>query len=110
MQKNQYQYRKQQNFQQKQQVESYIQTLPKQQLSQEEINSLIHMRQEEKLARDVYLTLYNKWHSQIFKNIANSEEWHMQIVKFLLDKYNLPDPVKEIKDEIGKFEALHLHS
>jgi len=101
---NQYQYGKQQNSQEKQQVESYIQTLPKQQLSQEEINSLIHMRQEEKLARDVYLTLYNKWHLQIFKNIANSEEWHMQMVKFLLDKYNLPDPVEEIKDEIGKFK------
>ena len=59
------------------------------------------MREEEKLARDVYLTLYNKWNMQIFKNIAGSEQTHMDSVKYLLEKYNISDPVTS--DNIGEF-------
>ncbi|MBA2864367.1 DUF2202 domain-containing protein [Methanococcus maripaludis] len=64
-------------------------------LSQEEINGLILMREEEKLARDVYLELYDIWGQQIFLNIANSENTHTNAVKLLLDKYNLTDPVTD---------------
>ncbi|XRP96224.1 DUF2202 domain-containing protein [Methanocaldococcus sp. 16A] len=78
-----------------------IDALPKQPISEEEKEGLIEMREEEKLARDVYLTLYHKWGLQIFKNIAESEQTHMDSVKYLLDKYNIPDPVKS--DEVGKF-------
>nr|3Q4O_A Chain A, Uncharacterized protein MJ0754 [Methanocaldococcus jannaschii DSM 2661]3Q4Q_A Chain A, Uncharacterized protein MJ0754 [Methanocaldococcus jannaschii DSM 2661]3Q4R_A Chain A, Uncharacterized protein MJ0754 [Methanocaldococcus jannaschii DSM 2661] len=79
-------------------------------ISEEEKEGLIEMREEEKLARDVYLTLYNKWKLQIFKNIAESEQTHMDAVKYLLEKYNIPDPVKN--DSIGvfsnpKFEELY---
>nr|3Q4N_A Chain A, Uncharacterized protein MJ0754 [Methanocaldococcus jannaschii DSM 2661]3Q4N_B Chain B, Uncharacterized protein MJ0754 [Methanocaldococcus jannaschii DSM 2661] len=88
----------------------YISSLPKQPISEEEKEGLIEMREEEKLARDVYLTLYNKWKLQIFKNIAESEQTHMDAVKYLLEKYNIPDPVKN--DSIGvfsnpKFEELY---
>jgi hypothetical protein len=38
------------------------------------------MREEEKLAHDVYMTLYEKWGQQIFKNIAASEETHTNAV------------------------------
>ena len=62
-------------------------------LSPEEIDGLILMREEEKLARDVYLELYDIWGQQIFLNIANSESTHTNAVKLLLDKYNLTDPV-----------------
>ena len=78
-----------------------IDALPKQPISEEEKEGLIEMREEEKLARDVYLTLYNKWKLQIFKNIAESEQTHTDSVKYLLDRYNISDPVKS--DEIGKF-------
>ena len=51
------------------------------------------MREEEKLARDVYLALYDKWGEKIFKNIAASEQTHMDLIKTLIDKYNLQDPI-----------------
>jgi hypothetical protein len=61
-------------------------------LAQAEIDGLLFMREEEKLARDSYLTLYNKWHLPIFSRIASSEVVHMTRVKDLLDRYGLPDP------------------
>jgi len=63
-----------------------------QDLTDEEIDSLIFMREEEKLARDVYLKLYDFWGLQIFQNIANSEQTHTDAVASLLEKYNIPDP------------------
>jgi hypothetical protein len=54
---------------------------------------LLHMREEEKLARDVYLKLYEKWPIPIFWNIGDgSETQHMEAVKSLLDFYGLEDP------------------
>lgn len=53
---------------------------------------LTYMREEEKLARDVYLFLYEKWQSRVFKNIAASEQTHMDAVKTLLDRYGIADP------------------
>jgi len=64
-----------------------------QQLTEEEKEDLAYMRQEEKLARDVYLALYDKWRIQIFKNIAASEQRHTDSVKELLNKYNIADPI-----------------
>jgi hypothetical protein len=51
------------------------------------------MREEEKLARDVYTFLYSKWQQNTFKNISNSEQQHMNSLKILIDKYSLVDPV-----------------
>ena len=62
------------------------------QLTQGEIDGLLYMREEEKLARDSYLTLYDQWHLAIFYKISNSESMHMSKVKELLDRYGLPDP------------------
>lgn len=69
-------------------------------LSAAETESLLFMREEEKMARDVYLTLYDLWNDSIFKNIASSEQEHMDAIKLLLEQYNLPDPVI---DSIGIF-------
>jgi hypothetical protein len=82
---------------------SYIANITTKPLNDTEKQWLIHMREEEKLARDVYLTLYERWGLPIFKNIARSEQNHMDAIKVLLDKYNLTDPVEETGDEIGKF-------
>ncbi len=81
----------------------YVLQLPKQTLDEQEKEGLLHMREEEKLARDVYLTLYEKWKLPIFRNIARSEQNHMNAVKVLLDKYSLEDPVEQTHDEVGKF-------
>jgi len=70
-------------------------------LTQAEKDGLILMREEEKLARDVYLTLYEKWEQRIFSNIASSEQTHTDTVKYLIDRYDLEDPVKD--DTVGVF-------
>jgi hypothetical protein len=64
-------------------------------LTQEEIEALLFMREEEKLARDVYSALYELWGQPVFQNIATSEQKHMDAVKLLLDRYNLADPALE---------------
>ncbi len=74
-------------------LQAQITSLPNEPLSQAELTSLSLMREEEKLARDVYITLYNKWGVNIFTNISNSEQTHMEAILMLLNKYNLTDPV-----------------
>lgn len=49
------------------------------------------MREEEKLARDVYLTFGEKWGLTLFTNIAKSEQTHTDAVKTLLDRYEIKD-------------------
>ena len=61
-------------------------------LNTAEIEGLTYMREEEKLARDVYLALYDMWGVPIFQNIAGSEQAHMDSVLMLLDQYGLTDP------------------
>ena len=61
-------------------------------LTDDENYWLTYMREEEKVARDVYLSLNEKWNLRIFKNIAASEQVHMDAIKTLLDTYNIPDP------------------
>lgn len=69
-------------------------------LSEGERNLLVYMREEEKLARDVYLTLNGMWRHATFESIAVSEQRHMDAVKKMLDKYQLPDPAL---DGVGVF-------
>ncbi len=60
-------------------------------LSQAEINDLKFLREEEKLARDVYLYSYDKYQLMIFDNISQSERRHMNSVLNLMNKYGIPD-------------------
>ena len=71
-----------------------INDLAYEELSPEEIDGLIFMREEEKLARDVYNTLYAKWGIRVFNNIAQAEQRHTDAIKTLIDKYELDDPIK----------------
>jgi hypothetical protein len=61
-------------------------------LSAAEVKGILYMREEEKLARDVYLALYQEWEMPIFQKIASSEASHMDAVKTLIDRYGLEDP------------------
>ncbi|MCB8990071.1 MAG: DUF2202 domain-containing protein [Ardenticatenaceae bacterium] len=70
-------------------------------LTEDEIDSLTFMREEEKLAHDVYVTLYDMWGSQVFINIAASEQTHTDTILGLLELYNLPDPA--VGNDIGVF-------
>jgi hypothetical protein len=69
-----------------------ITTIPASDLNDAEKASLLFMREEEKLARDVYNALYAVWGQPTFQNIAASEQAHMDEVKLLLDRYGLTDP------------------
>ncbi|WP_207764331.1 DUF2202 domain-containing protein [Flavobacterium alvei] len=69
-------------------------------LSQAEIKDLNFLREEEKLARDVYLYSYDKYQLMIFDNISQSEQRHMNSVLNLLNKYGIPDSAST---EIGVF-------
>jgi len=63
------------------------------QLTEAEEQHILYMREEEKLARDVYLTLYELWGAEIFANISESEQRHMDAIKNLITRYGLVDPV-----------------
>lgn len=70
-------------------------------LDETEIAHLVFIREEEKMARDVYLVLYEKWGNPVFANIAESEQAHMDAMANLLSYYGIDDPVTS--DEIGSF-------
>ena len=70
-------------------------------LSEEEKADLTFMREEEKLAHDVYTTLYTTWGLDIFNNIAASEQTHTDSINALLSAYGIPDPVTN--NAIGVF-------
>ncbi len=80
---------------------SNIKMVEQENLSQLEATSLQFMREEEKLARDVYLSLYDVWGTPIFANIAESEQSHTNAVAKMIAKYSVDDPVKD--DSIGVF-------
>ncbi len=80
-----------------------IANLPVQDVDETEADGLLHMREEEKLARDVYITLFEKWNINIFHNISQAEQSHMDAIKALLDKYGLEDPVTDTT--VGTFQS-----
>lgn len=80
-----------------------IDGIAKSELNEKEVQGLLLMREEEKLARDVYTTLGAQWGAQIFSNIARSEQTHADAVKALLDRYALADPVHD--DTVGVFQS-----
>jgi len=63
-------------------------------LDAKEASHLTFMREEEKLARDVYLTLAELYPDQmVFSQVATrSEQTHTDTMRDRLDQFNLPDP------------------
>ncbi|MGR9052627.1 MAG: DUF2202 domain-containing protein [Gammaproteobacteria bacterium] len=76
-------------------------------LSEQEADTLLFMREEEKMARDVYLELFDQWGSQVFENIEASEQQHMDRIKVFLDAYGLTDPALP---EPGQFNNTSLQA
>lgn len=60
-------------------------------LDDNELDILLMMKEEEKLARDVYSVLYQKWGKPVFSNIAAAEDRHMNAVIYLLKYYGSAD-------------------
>lgn len=70
-----------------------VNALPKEPLSQDETESILLMREEEKMARDAYIVFYQQWPQPVFTNISKAEQTHMDAVLLLVNKYALTDPV-----------------
>ena len=66
-------------------------------LTASEEEDLLTLREEEKLARDVYLYAYDKYGLDIMNNISQSEQMHMDKVLSLLNKYGLEDPAIPVR-------------
>lgn len=62
-------------------------------LSQNELETLLFTREEEKLAHDVYSYAFEKYGLAIFQNIANSESQHTASILALMDTYQIYDPL-----------------
>ncbi|MDX9727552.1 MAG: DUF2202 domain-containing protein, partial [Bacteroidales bacterium] len=69
--------------------------------SDDELDILLHMKEEEKLAGDVYTFLYEKWGTPVFLNISKAEQTHQKAVLYLLDSYG---DDYTISGEAGVFE------
>jgi hypothetical protein len=61
-------------------------------LSDPEIATLKWMREEEKLARDIYVAMSTKYPQKIFRNIAASEQKHFDAIGEKLVLYGIEDP------------------
>jgi len=68
-------------------------------ISAVETDHVLFMRQEEKLARDVYITMDELWLSPVFENIAISEQRHMDAVGRIIAAQKLDDPAAD--DTVG---------
>lgn len=71
-------------------------------LTEDEVAGLLAMREEEKLARDVYRSFYAEYGHRVFNNISKSEDAHMSAVLYVINGYGLIDPAYE---EEGVFNA-----
>jgi hypothetical protein len=86
----------------------HLASLPIENVSPEEAATMTFMREEEKLARDVYATLALTWDIPAFSNIARAEQRHMDLVALLLQRNGVPDPVAD--DTVGVFTNSELQA
>jgi hypothetical protein len=71
--------------------------------------NLLFLKQEEKVARDVYQALYAQWGHVTFRNISLSEQRHMDAVDGLIARYRLADttPAQPGQFTIPELQALY---
>lgn len=72
-------------------------------LSPAEKNGLLYMQEEEKLARDVYDSMYAKWEVNPFGNIRQSERMHMSRMNTLSVTYAIKNEQAFTNDKAGSF-------
>ena len=69
--------------------------LPTESLEEAEKARILFIREEEKLAYDVYQTMFDIYGVNVFQNIPNSELSHMEAMLTIIKKYNLTDPMEK---------------
>lgn len=70
-------------------------------LTEAEVTSLMEMREEEKLAREVYLAMNTIYYYRTFANIAKSENAHSSAVLYLIKNFGLIDPTPAAATEFS---------
>ncbi len=79
-------------------------------LTEDDSLGLLFMREEEKLAGDVYKTFFEAYGETIFQNIANSEDAHTSAVLNLINAYGLEDPALEDRGEFSNPDLAELYA
>ncbi|MBG0781229.1 MAG: DUF2202 domain-containing protein [Bacteroidales bacterium] len=74
---------------------NYLDSLPAEAISESELNTLKFVREEEFLAHDVYVALYEQFNIPVFNNISKSESFHTNMILALLQKYDIDDPAAD---------------
>ena len=74
-------------------------------VNEAETAGLLFMREEEKLARDVYAYMYAKYKLPVFLNISKSENVHMSAVLRLITGFNITD---NSTNDAGVYVNTHL--
>ncbi len=81
--------------------DSFLKASISTELTEQEKDDLLFMWEEEKMARDIYSLMSQKYQAKIFQNIGASEQKHMDSVKNLLSQVGLSTPVDE--NQVGLF-------
>jgi hypothetical protein len=87
-------------------ITAYIESLPVQVVDAGERMFLEYMREEEKLARDIYQALYQTWQVPAFQSIANAEQTHVDLVQYAMQRYGIPDPLQSNAPGVYTIPAL----
>jgi hypothetical protein len=78
-------------------------------LSEDEKDGILLMREEEKLAHDVYSHFADQWEIPVFKNITRSEFKHFEAIGYLLEEFELDDPASNKAGYFKNTELKHLY-
>ncbi len=65
------------------------------------------MREEEKLARDLYLKFYEMWGQTVFQNISGSEQSHIEAISTPMKRHSINDNAEG--KGIGEFSNPDIH-
>jgi hypothetical protein len=75
-------------------IQQTVSNLPTETLDDAEKARILFIREEEKLAYDVYQTMFDIYGVNVFQNIPNSELSHMEAMLTIIKKYNLTDSME----------------
>lgn len=89
-------------------IQATVSSLPVEPVDSAEKQRVLFIREEEKLAYDVYQAMFDKYGVKIFQNIPNSELSHMEAMLTIITKYQLVDPMD--KNPRGVFVNADLQS
>lgn len=79
-------------------------------LTESEINSILYMREEEKLANNVYVYFNEKFARPVFSNISKSEIAHGKAIAWLINLYKIETPAETVPGVFNIEELQNLYT